>query len=436
MALFAAVETLFGVEVDSDLYGDVWVICLAVLWPWIALSAIPHDFADPPADYAPNWIRFVAGTMLVPIASIYLVVLYVYVVTILFSWDLPRGNVANVACGFAAVGVITHLICYPWRDGGSRWLRVFYRYFYVLLFVPIALLAIAVGKRVGDYGVTEERYFLMLAAFWLGAIAVYLSVRGRRLLLVPVSLAVLLIAASFGPWGATATSERSQVRILHDLLTDAGLLRGGTVAPSDTTLDFEMRKRISSVVDYLTSTGKQAAIAPWFAGTEADFTARARPMRDSILGTLGFSFVSEWQQAQTFSFDGPDMTLLDVGGFDVLAGRHVWGGHQPDGVPGPDNGVYTLIFDDLAAILTVKAPQGPEVSFALGDLAAALIEAGYTGGGGAETEPLHRAMTLEAASGPLHVRLLVSGLRGEIDAAGPRNISAEFILLIGHGPRQ
>ena len=57
MALFAAIETLFGISVDSDLYGDVWVLCLAVIWPWIALSSIPKDFADPPADYAPGWIR-------------------------------------------------------------------------------------------------------------------------------------------------------------------------------------------------------------------------------------------------------------------------------------------------------------------------------------------------------------------------------------------
>jgi len=434
-ALFAAVETLFGVEVDSDLYGDVWVICLAVLWPWIALSAIPDGFADPPADYAPNWIRFVAGTLLVPIASIYLVVLYVYVISILFSWDLPRGNVANVACGFAAVGVITHLICYPWRESGSRWLRAFYRYFYVLLFVPIALLAIAVGKRVDDYGVTEERYFLVLAAVWLGAIAVYFSVRGRRLMLVPASLAVLLIASSFGPWGASVTSERSQIAILKDLLAEAGVLKDGVLTRTDGTVEFELRKRISSVLDYLVSTGKTWAVLDELV-PNASFEppANDRPSAQDLVAGFGFDYVGIWEDTESFSFDGPDRTKIDIAGYDLLLERRLWSGISDETVRIVDGRGVMLAYNDETNVLQVAADDGYEVRFDLALLAGGLVDKDYGQFAQDQPERLERAMTLDAASGPLRVRLLVTGLRGDVAAAGPTKISANVILLIGFDP--
>lgn len=432
MALFAAFDILFGIEVDSDIYSDVWVICLAVLWPWVALYAIPRNFDDPEGNFAPVWLRFVAGILLVPIASIYLVVLYAYGISILVSWDLPRGNVANIACGFAAVGVITHLISYPWRDSGSRWLRTFFRTFHVLLFVPIALLAIAVGKRVGDYGVTEERYFLAIAAAWLAVMALYFTLRGRRIVLVPASLATLLIAASFGTWGATATSERSQVGILHDLLSEAGLIENGQVTPSDGTVGFELRKRISSVLDYLATSGKVEAIRPLFANTDVDFAGDARLGAPDLVTALGFDYVGQWQDSATFSFNGPDRAQIEIAGFDMLVERSLWRGRDDETVVAEDGRAFTVLYDDALGVLTVAAEDGETVSFALAELAETLLGAGYTGATGVTSERMIRAMTLDAAEGPFRVRALVMRLWGDVDAATPSDVAAEVILLIGY----
>ncbi|MDP6951151.1 MAG: DUF4153 domain-containing protein, partial [Alphaproteobacteria bacterium] len=109
-AVFFGIETLFGLSVPGELYGDIWLIAHGLAWPWITLAMAPEALAEEPPEGGPRWIRFLASTLLVPLVSAYMAILYAYGLLILFTWDLPRGNVASVVCGFAAVGAIAHLV--------------------------------------------------------------------------------------------------------------------------------------------------------------------------------------------------------------------------------------------------------------------------------------------------------------------------------------
>ncbi len=311
---------LFGLEVSDALWGDLWAISFALVWPSLALSAVPAHYSEPPAGYGPAWIRVLAGTILVPIASAYLLLIYAYALYILARWTLPRGSVAIVVCGFAAMGVATHLIAFPWRNTGHRWLRLYHRYFYPSLFLPIALLAVAVAIRVGDYGITEERYFLILIVAWLAFAALHCALKGRRLVVVPASLAVLLILASFGPWGAVSVSARSQVARLEAVLGETGILVEGRVARTGESIPFEDRQRISAIVSYLADTGKQSAIAPWFEGGDFDAGASA----DDNLAAMGVTLVREWEDESQFTDQVTRPRAIEVAGFEVLTEERFW----------------------------------------------------------------------------------------------------------------
>ncbi|HCL61031.1 MAG TPA: DUF4153 domain-containing protein, partial [Rhizobiales bacterium] len=75
-----------------------------------------------------------------------------------------------------------------------------WRYWVWLAALPVVLLSIAVSRRVGDYGLTEDRYLMVLVGVWALILAVIRVLRGGDfdLRLVPGVLALLLLAASFG----------------------------------------------------------------------------------------------------------------------------------------------------------------------------------------------------------------------------------------------
>jgi hypothetical protein len=132
------------------------------------------------------------------------------------------------------------------------------------------LLFIAVGRRIADYGVTEQRYLMVLIGIWALILACIRLMRGRNfdLRLVPGVLAFLMFAASFGPGGAIGFSIMSQKEQLAELLTRKGMLVGGKIV-RPRTRSAPMRGA-RSIEWYLNTHRALYLLAPWFAGSPND----------------------------------------------------------------------------------------------------------------------------------------------------------------------
>jgi len=429
-AAYVAIDTLLGIKVPSDLYGATWILCASVIWPLYALSRVPDKFETPAEGYCPRWVTFLASYFLVPLMILYLAILYAYLVKILFTWELPRGQVAYLVCGYAGFGVTTYLISHALRTTGNILVRLFQRYFFLALFAPVALLALAVGARIRDYGVTESRYLLILLAVWMGGLALFYTLRGGRgLIAAALSLSLMLIAASFGPLGAVGLSTHSQVSRLEALLTAKGILADGRIVPNVAGVPREDLQRISSIIDYLRSTYKLAAIEPWLADIELDLGER--PGAVGILGAINQEYIARWDNPSFFTFrvaqDWPQR-VFDVQKFSVIArvvaspGLKVWHSdikHKASGL------TYPLSLDN--GLLTVTSPHNARVTFDLNALAERL-RSGNTG------NPQEPDMTLEASDGALRVRLYVDDLDGTFVDAAPKANRVDGWILIGSGP--
>jgi hypothetical protein len=76
----------------------------------------------------------------------------------------------------------------------------------------IAMLLAAIGKRVFQYGITEDRYFIAVLSLWLTAIAItFIARRNADIRWIPITLSLLAFATAFGPWGAYTVSRDSQL---------------------------------------------------------------------------------------------------------------------------------------------------------------------------------------------------------------------------------
>ncbi len=259
--VLAALDRLFGVDVQSKIYFDTWTLSWSVFWPWLALAGVTDEFPVPEDAHCPRPLAFLTTYVLVPLAIAYLALLYAYIVKIVVQWSLPPGEIGYLVNGFAVFGVAAHLLAYPLRDTGLPWVRLFHRHFYHTLFAPTFLLAVAIGIRVSQYGVSEARFAVMVFAAWMLVMAAAFTFWSRRTIaIVPLSLAVLFCLSSFGPWGASAVSAKSQIGRLERLLTENGLLTDGRIAPARAPVTWEEhcpRTRVATRPAYLCRTGKE-----------------------------------------------------------------------------------------------------------------------------------------------------------------------------------
>jgi len=262
-----ALEKLFNIDINSDTYFDLWIWLAGVFNTWFFLSGFPRKFneLDFYTDY-PKGLKIFTQYILLPLVTIYLVILYAYMFKIIFAAQWPVGWVSYLVIGFSTGGILSLLLIYPIRNHeNNKWILMFSRFFYFALFPLILLLFFAVKRRISDYGVTEQRYFILVLALWLLFISCYFLVsKAKNIKVIPISLCLLALASSFGPWGAFAVSLSSQKQQLEALLNKYSILANGKVIPAKDSIPFNDHKKISSAINYLIDVHGYKTLQPYF----------------------------------------------------------------------------------------------------------------------------------------------------------------------------
>jgi hypothetical protein len=265
-----AVEQLFDVKLPNHTYHYLFVVLGTVFNTWFFLAGVPHNFAalEQEAPY-PKGLKLFTQFVLLPLVVLYLAILYAYLARILVLQTLPKGWVSMLVLALAVAGIFALLLIHPIRDdAGNTWIRTFARWFYRALFPLLGLLAVAIGTRIRAYGITEERYFVLVLAAWLAVMATYFLLRqGRGIIWIPASLALIVFLAAMGPWSAFAVAERSQLNQLRELATQYNLLQNGKLDAAGKRLpklSKNVKKRVSSVFTFFADREAVQQLQPFF----------------------------------------------------------------------------------------------------------------------------------------------------------------------------
>jgi hypothetical protein len=271
-AIVAALDFLFGFSWPSNTYEYIWITALCLVGPLYGLSLVPDDFEDE-IDLTDHrntvmerGVSVLVNYVLVPLVGVYALIIHAYAAKIILIQDLPRGEIGTMVSLFAFAGTAAWLISWPWRKDGTWLLRMFNRFWFWLIPVPAVLLAIAVWRRVSDYGITPDRYGLGLIAVWSFLMFLYLMARRNAsdMRVVIGAVSALLIAASFGPWGANSLTVRDQYARMEALAVETGLIKDGKLANPLPAMPQEKAQRMYSIVDALTSSYGLGKVAAWF----------------------------------------------------------------------------------------------------------------------------------------------------------------------------
>ena len=314
-----AVHTLFDVDIDEKVYGDIWLFASLVLGPLYALSWVPKKFTFTKEDCNdPPGMKFIANWISAPMIFVYLLIIYAYFLKILITGDVPNGHLAYMISGFAGAGIATYLKAWPLREEGSLQLKLFYKIFFPALIIPVGFHFYAIWERVSAYGFTEQRYMLLLSAIWFAFLALGYGFKKLPIRFIPLTLAVLMALGSFGPWGGVSVSGHSQVSRLETLLTQNSLLADGKIAKAKDEIPFDDRKSISSILDYLCHSDRDDMIEHLFHVEEKKGWACA-PYK--LTEQLGFDHVSKYEKRVNdgyFNLYPQHRQHMDVAGYDTL----------------------------------------------------------------------------------------------------------------------
>ena len=240
MAIFYALKSLFGFDLEDILEQLLLPIGLAFLAPLHWLSNIPT--ADEPYDYlnaSPSFVSrsvaFLGTWILAPLTLIYALILLACGLKIFMQSALPNGEIAELTIPFLLIGTLTWLLLEPPFIKKNGLARVFRRFWFIVSIPAAILLAISIYVRIAQYGLTTERIILSLACFWSLALSswfTFTSKLRRDIRLIPALAAILfLIAAPF----AHHLSVGSQFTRFENSLEVMKTAKQGDLKPAATT---------------------------------------------------------------------------------------------------------------------------------------------------------------------------------------------------------
>jgi hypothetical protein len=267
-AAIGAMNFLFNFKFEWDTFAILWAWIVGMFSTLFFMAGVPTDTKALDTDLSyPKGLKVFTQYVLIPLATVYVVILLAYEIKILVQWQLPKGLVSNLILGYAVFGILSLLLVYPIREQEeNKWLKTYTRSFYFLLIPLLGLLFTAVGTRVFRYGITEMRYFLIVLACWLLFITVYFLVaKKQNIKLIPISLSILTLLSIYGPQSAFQVSMYSQRRILVEVFKKNHAFKNEKLAPLDSLkVSAKDGHKAVATLDYLISKHDLTSLQPYF----------------------------------------------------------------------------------------------------------------------------------------------------------------------------
>ncbi len=222
LALFAglslalvAIEKLFELNLDGEIYGHVFGWIMLVLVPWVIVGGL-DDFIRP-LDEVSSIERVgyrMTAFLVPPLIMLYYLILFLYAVRIVITSELPKNLVSPMVIAAGLLTALAAIVFDPQpaeRNTGPRVLRAA-----PLLFVPLVPLGLwALFVRIDDYGWTEFRLLRVMVLVLLLVLAVLATVqlvrrRAFSIRVIPLVLGLAFGLAAVGPWSVLSIARRDQ----------------------------------------------------------------------------------------------------------------------------------------------------------------------------------------------------------------------------------
>lgn len=250
VAILFTIDKLLEIRVNDKVYFDVWLGVVGIFAPSFFLAGVPAYKEQFEAGSYPKLLKVLVLYIVMPLISVYTAILYIYFAKILVTLQWPIGLVAHLVLWYSVIcAAVIFLISPLFED--NKWTRTF-GFLLPKLIVPlIIMMFVSIGIRVKAYGITENRYFVIVLGLWaLGIMINSNFVRTRRNIIMPISLAIIALLSVVGPWSSYSVSKFSQNQRLESILLKYDMIRDNSIVKSGQEVSAVDKKEISEILSY------------------------------------------------------------------------------------------------------------------------------------------------------------------------------------------
>lgn len=314
-----AVKELFDIAINDKIHAYLFFIIAGVFNTIFFLYGVPdiNNNEYPLKLKYPNGLKNFTQYVLLPLISIYLIILICYETKIIATLSLPVGWVSNLVLVFAIFGILSFLLIHPIAtETENLWMRTFNRWFYYLLVPLLGLLFWAILYRIHLYGFTHERYYVLLLSVWLSIVVVYFIVQKQpKIKFIPISMCLAGLFSIIGPQSADSISKKSQLSRFESYMKKV----------EKEKLSFEQEQDLSSIIDFLEKNYTVKIILPFTKDKLNDLIERNKaPDTSEIMKALGLEYHSKYEskneKRSEFFYDfyeTNNQNLKNIHGYDL-----------------------------------------------------------------------------------------------------------------------
>lgn len=258
VAILFTLNKLLNIAIHSNLYYYTWLITCGIFAPIFFLADIPQQNEDLKTYSFPKFFKILLLYIVMPLITVYLTILYIYFGKIIITSTWPVGLVSHLVLWYAAVCVGVLFFITPLKD--NIWVNKF-TFFLPKLILPILIMMfISMGIRIKAYGITENRYYVVILGLWILFIMLYITIKkSSNNIILPISLSIVAIACVFGPLSSFPVSKWSQnirfdyILSKNQMIADNKIIPKGDIPESD-------QSEISRILSYFKKSHKLSDI--------------------------------------------------------------------------------------------------------------------------------------------------------------------------------
>ncbi len=395
IAIIFAVDRLFDMNISEDIYFDIFISSVGIFGLGYFLGKLP-EIRDNLLDYLyPTVWRVLLTTIVIPLISIYTIVLYAYFIRIIVSVGWTEGLIGTLVVWYGYVSIVLLMLIKP-KEKDSLFVKRFGTYYPMAMVLPMVMLVISIVIRIQTYGVTTLRATVFVSWIWFIVTLAYIIIR-KKALHQYISLAFIFVfaLAMFAPINIFSVTISNQTSRLEAILTENNMYNGDTIVSND-NLDKGTMRTISSQVQLLHELRAHSDIR----GIDDDFD-----MKD-MEEVFGFSYIGDYYVddfgIRYLNFYADSREVVDIGGYDFY--MNLMSRRQPEEVSIGDTDAFmedndfVLIHNDVEVLRfsLIEALEERNIDFDL-------------------LEGLDRPILIEGTSEGVTYKLVVSSLGGEIE---------------------
>lgn len=264
--------------VYENLYGYWGSLTLLLMAPLYGLSQLPRPNSINQKTFDTNaFLSFLIRFIAIPFIIVYFVILYAYTLRVLMDFgNWPKQTVSWLVIAFSIFGYITYMFARSYEQG-NRVIEIFRRYFPIIVLPQLAMLGYAIYLRIAQYDLTMNRYFVVIFGCWLLGISLYyIFSQKKSLRVIPMSLSLIALVISIGPWSVSGLPLARQDARLMNQLKSAGMISStGAIVPV-TGLNRDQSSEIYSGLQYVCQYDDCIRIKALFPTQMATLEAKSR----------------------------------------------------------------------------------------------------------------------------------------------------------------